>query len=215
MERLDEEVLMAFNIHELSAEVANRGVLRPGKGLAEITVPQGLINAGLGQIGSALKLYCEGFNIPGVQIQTTDNRHYGYGSIEKKPLVPVFPDLILSFRHDGLGEVFTFFKEWMQLIIPFDLKDSGDLSERSGPLNALPFETSYKRDYAVDLILTAFNDAGGAAIRNRFRDAFPIYMSDTPFKWSSKNEYSKFEVVFAYYTWRTEAAIDYGAPGPF
>src|SRR5882757_11438762 len=138
-----------FNINELAAELAGRGILKTNKFKIEFPMPLSLRNntqfSTLSTINNVLSLYCEGANIPGVAILLEDIRRYGYGHTEKKPYAPAFSEVSLTLRSDAGSDVWLFMNAWMKCVLNYE--SYGDFNTASGPIvGQTPGEVGYKYD---------------------------------------------------------------------
>lgn len=201
---------MAFNVNELSAEVAKNGIMRNNKFLVTFPMPLSLRGTtGFSQLtdtNRVLSLYCEGSNLPGIALLMEEVRRYGYGPNEKKPYAPIFTDVNLTFRGDASGNIWTFMNAWMKCSVNYESR--GDFTTPSGPIsNQYPNEVGYKYDpsnnegYATDTTISMFNDIGDETIRVVLREAFPIFVGDIPLNWSARSDYMKIPVTLSFFDW--------------
>lgn len=159
-----------------------------------------------GDIGPIiLPFLTEAASIPGVMLATSDVRRYGYGPTEKKPYLPVFVDQQMTFLGDGSGLVHKFFYKWMNSIVKYDQFPLG----RQGANRLRPFEVEYKRQYAVDITITAIDEVDRKIMEIKLFDAFPIAVGDIGLGWGQTDGYVNIPVTFTYYNWRrTDISID-------
>lgn len=160
---------VTFNPDALRTEIARRGMLRPCKFLVTFpaTISQGIVGAE--KIASVatdgtLSLWCESAVLPGVMLETSPVRRYGYGPIENKPWGVRFNDASLVFRGDAGGAVFQFLHAWARAACDYHYVQS--MTSRTG-INAgqHPFELSYKIEYAADVMISLFDEALGARVQ--------------------------------------------------
>ena len=132
--------------------------------------------------------------IPMFQLGTGTMQRYGYGSIERRPVMPQYQEISLFFLADAGGEIWRFFKNWLKLIVNNDAND-GEI-----------YTLSYKDQYLSDLELTVFDVRGETAFVVTLIDAFPIQLGKLDLKWSDNNQVMRIPVVFTYTNWvETEA----------
>lgn len=169
-----------------------------------VTIPNPRVMQGdIGPI--LLPFLTESCNLPGVQLATSDIRRYGYGPIEKKPYAPIFVDQQMSFLGDASGTVHKFFYKWLNSIVKYDEFPQG----RKGMNGARPFEVEYKREYAVDITISAIDEVDRKIMEIKLYDAFPIALGDVNMSWSQNDGYVSFPVTFSYYKWkRTDISIN-------
>jgi hypothetical protein len=195
---------MAFDIREISAEIAAAGLMRTNKFEMNFTPPIGLLSgqnfSSLQGVDKLMHLYGEQANIPGVALDVAPIRRYGYGPMEKKPFAPIFNDAAFMFRSDAHGLVWKYMQSWMRLVLNYQNQQS--LDAPTGILsNQHPFELAYKSDYITTTWVDVFDDEGKVKIRTVLRDAYPIFIGDVQLSWESKNEYMKIPVTFAFMDW--------------
>lgn len=147
-----------------------------------------------------ISFLCESANLPGVSLQASDIRRYGYGPVERKPFAPIFVDTTLSFLCDASGVVQKYFYEWMNGIVKFDEMPYGG----RGVNGMAPFEVNYKYQYATDILITTVDEANNDIINVRFRDAYPLFMGDIALGWGDTDSISRLPITFTYFNWKIE-----------
>lgn len=196
---------MAFNVNGFRSEINKQnGILKNNKFYVRMPVPRGLFTSPVSNLSKnvsrMLEFWCEGVNVPGVSLQTTEVRRYGYGTIEKKPYVSLNNDITLSFIGDGKGEIWTYFQQWMRLIVNYDVRNG--INGQTGLVSGqMPFELSYKDQYGVDATVHVFDDQGNETIRVVLRDAYPIFIGDIQLNWQDTNSLMRIPVTFTVYDW--------------
>lgn len=217
---------MAFDVRDVSSEIAAAGLLRSNRFEVTFTPPSGLT---IGSVGSAaptvnyqslqgidkvVNLYCEQANIPGIAMDVAPIRRFGYGPIEKKPYAPTFNDASLLFRSDGAGLLWKYLHSWFRLVINY--QNQSGLNAQSGILQGQhPFELGYKQDYVTDITIDAFDDMGNIAIRTVLRQAYPIFIGDIQMAWADKNNYVKIPATFTFIDWYQSDSAPIMAGGEF
>ena len=84
----------------------------------------------------------------------------------------------------------------------------GDLSPQSSGttsyngLNA--FEVEYKNDYAVDIVITCYDERDQSIVICTLRRAFPIFLGDIQLSWAENDSFMRIPVTFTYQTWDLE-----------
>jgi len=204
--------MVGFNVNEFRSEITKKGILKNNKFLVRMYAPRGF-NSSLSNTVRFLEFWCESANIPGVSLSATEVRRYGYGNIEKKPYVTMNNDVTMSFLGDAQGIIWTFFQQWIKLIVNYDMRNgiTGSTGVTSGQA---PFELSYKEDYAVDIHLSIFDDLGNEAIHVLLREAYPIFVGDIQLNWGDTNSIMRIPVTFAVYDWYNENFSQNSATGP-
>ena len=178
------------------------GLQRPN--LFYVTIPNPRILQGdIGPI--LLPFLTESAALPGVSLATSDVRRYGYGPNEKKPYVPIFTDMNMTFLGDNSGTVHKFFYKWMNGIVKFDEFPNG----KSGYNGVKPFEVEYKRAYATDITITCVDEVEKNLIEIKLYDAYPIFMGDVSLNWNDTDSVARIPIGFTYYKWkRTDISIN-------
>lgn len=200
---------MTFNVAEFSARVNELGILKSSNIAVEIFPGNGF---GLRSYGSEfgdpvrnIRFMAEATNLPGVSLATTEIRRHGYGVIEKKPYVPIFTDVNMTFRSDKKGDLYKFFQSWMKMIINFD--GSGSINSVSGLLpNQGMYEIAYKNTYICNLIMTVLDVQQNEPIKIVLTEAYPIFLGEIPMAWQSTNDYVKVPVRFTFKDWYLEGS---------
>jgi len=147
-------------------------------------------------------LLCESAVLPGMALSTSDIRRYGYGPVEKKPYSVVFTDQTFSFIGDNTGAIHAFFYKWMTGIVKGDLSPQSSGTTSYNGLNA--FEVEYKNDYAVDIVITCYDERDQSIVICTLRRAFPIFLGDIQLSWAENDTFMRIPVTFTYQTWDLE-----------
>jgi hypothetical protein len=150
-----------------------------------------------------LAFLSESTNLPGVALQTSEVRRYGYGPTERKPYLPSFIDTNFSFFVDGSGLIQKFFYKWMNGIVKFDETVNGS-GATYGTNTLQPFEVNYKDQYATDILITTVDENNNDIINVRLTKAFPIFMGDISLGWGDTDSISRLPITFTYFNWKIE-----------
>jgi len=202
--------LYGFDIGRFRSILGEADILKPTKWMFSTTVPQGLVNRGAFPTNAArnLQFWASAAAVPGAILVTHDTMRYGYGVAVKRPYSPAFTPLQITFTADGLGASRTFFNQWINLIIPFNLKDGIDspgnqisgISGGGGYQQA--YEVAYPDDYTVDTAtVSAFVDTGEEILRIIMRQAFPVAVSDQRHDWADVGGPARFNVIMQFTDW--------------
>lgn len=196
--------VIGFDIQKFITKVNESGVLKPTKWLFTTVVPPGLKLADNLKAAQDISFWATASSVPGQTFMTQDILRFGYGAVAKYPYMPSFQPLQVTFICDGLGTEWTFFKEWMNMIIYSQGKQSNQGIRSSNPNNPnqLLYEGSYPADYLVDSSeIAAFVDSGEEILRIQLREAYPCSVSDMKMDWNDKGGPASFNVVFMYTDW--------------
>lgn len=194
-----------FNVNTFRANInKNGGLLKNNKFLVRMYSPQGFNSSQeaqtLSQTARFMEFWCESVNIPGVSLNVNEVRRYGYGTIEKKPYASLNNDITMSFLGDAQGSVWTYFQQWLRLIVNYDMRRG--INAATGIADGQsPFELTYKEDYAVDIYLYVYNDMGDEILRIVLREAYPIFVGDIQLNWGDTNSLMRVPVTFTVFDW--------------
>lgn len=198
-----------FNISQFRAHMNKRGFLRNSHFTMYIPMPRGFSddrdsNTKYSKTSEDLIFTIEASKLPGVQIATDEVRRYGIGNFEKKPTVPIFSDIDVLVICDREGKTYDFFQSWLKLIINYDFGKSinGDTGVTRN--QQLPYELTYKEDYAVDALITCYDQEGKESIKIKLLDMYPIFLGDVVLSWSDTNSIIRLPVSFTFRDWRQD-----------
>jgi hypothetical protein len=192
---------MAFNIETFKSRAGRNGFLRTNKFELWITVPP-ILKSGDVNIQDAdnnLKFMCDAVNYPGISLNTHDNRRFGYGAVEKKPNAPTFNDLNIDIIADGDNNNWKLIKKWIQYVNNYNFLNSTEPS----PGNLSFFEVNYKQNYRSTILLRIYHESGPEEPRTivKFKDAFPVSISDIQMNWGDTGNLLRFQTSWSYFTW--------------
>lgn len=196
--------MAGFNIQDFLAEIDNRsGVMRNNRFLVTFPTPRVLLGNGPAlSINRTVEFWCEGVNLPGVQLMQHDVKRWTYGPSEKRPFQTNFNSLQCTFISDGDGDIWTFFNNWLQYIIPHDTENGfNSRSQFSVGQTRYPYELAYKQDYATELNIGVYDIAGNKTINLVCKEAFPSQILDIPLAWQDTNNTVRLSVVFEFIDW--------------
>lgn len=204
--------MRGFNVQEFKSVIdGNRGLLRNNRFLVDIPVPPklaGVLNVGgFSPSTSVLSFYCKAAPLPGIGILTSDVYRYGYGPIERRPYGTVVNDAMMHFYVDGNNFVRKWFRNWIRLIVNPDSERG--INGTFAPTGQSSYEFGYKRDYAVDIKITAFSPEGGEVIGVTLVEAFPNYIGDTMQDWDDRNSNMMLPVSMTFKDWYEDSATTF------
>jgi hypothetical protein len=157
-----------------------------------------------------LELWCKGTNLPGVALVHSEVRRFGYGNFEKKPHVSLNNDVNLQFISDAGASIWTFFQQWMRLIVNYDVRNG--IAGKSGVTGQTPYEVTYKDKYISNVNIIVFDQAGNVAVSVVLREAYPIFIGDIQLNWEDNNQAALVPVTFTMFDWYNERVqTNYGA----
>ena len=194
------------NLNEFKSNL-NRfgGVARTNMFDVRINIPTMLSAAGEGAGGLSsrdISLLCEGATLPGISLNTTPIKRYGYGQVEKKPYLTTYTDQTFTFIGDNSGAVHGLFYKWMNGIVKGDEKTSN--LTVSGYNGLSPYEVEYKENYAVDIVITCYDDTDQSIIICTLYEAFPIFLGDIQLNWADTDQLMRVPVTFTFTHWKLD-----------
>lgn len=173
-------------------------------------MPTGLAAPAGAILPSLLQFYATATNLPGVKINTTDIRRYGYGAMEEKPVEPAFPGIDLVFYGDQQGGVLNYFQQWLNYIVAFDSSKTFTSTNANG---MQPYEVQYKVNYAVGATIELISPAGTICTVVTFNQAFPTFIKDVQLDWEDSKTIMKIPVHFSFYDYFQTSAGSGGVVG--
>jgi hypothetical protein len=189
---------MAFNISEFNATINQHGLQKGNQFRLRIVPPQGIYNEVLGLygniVGRQLEFYCRSVTLPELDITTAEVQHQGFGAISRRPQTMNFPILPVVFNVDEGMRLVKYFHRWSQTIINYD-KGGGSYGNMNGQL---PFEMSYKQDYATTVFCDVFDKAGNIVYTYEFGEAYPVNVGNVEVAWANNDEVLTLAVGFTY-----------------
>lgn len=196
-----------FNIGVFKAELDNKKILRPNLFHVEFSVPPGLLNIESFEQNKetvrTLEYWCETASLPGVILNTYQAQRYGYGSLEQRPILPVFNEIQLAFIFDADTANYSFFYDWISMIINFNMREGPN--ETTGAIagikRTVPFELAYKFDYMTDISIMIYDPTGRLVKKLTLREAFPKAIGDISLSWIDNNSYLRLPVIIAFTDW--------------
>lgn len=189
---------MAFDITQFKAEFSARGgPMRTNRFQMTFPTPLTMLGAGNTAINRSLEFWCDSVSFTGFLIGTHDVRRWTYGPVEKRPNLPNFTQLQCTFINDAENEVWMFFNNWMQSIMPHNAVDGINTQQSGG----MVYELAYKQQYATDLNIILYNEMEEVSTRLVCREAFPSQLPDVPLNWSDINGVFRFQVIFDFLDW--------------
>jgi hypothetical protein len=192
---------MTFNIETFKSRAGRNGFLRTNKFELVISPISTIFSLNESE---NLKFMCDAVNYPGISLNTHDNRRFGYGAIEKKPTSPVFNDLNIDIIADGDNNNWKLIKKWIQYVNNYDFLNF--TSTGPGGLNF--FEVNYKSNYRTTIALNIYHEVGGRPKSViKFKDAFPVSISDSQLNWGDTGNLLRFQTSWSYFTWNEEVLI--------
>lgn len=185
----------SFNINQFRTEIVNSGVLPTNRFLVTFTPPQSL------RTSEALTLRCENATIPGVNFFTSQTIRYGYGQTERRPYLPTFNPITLSFIVDTRSTIIDYFNLWTNSIVNYNVSQGMYSGSPS------PYVMSYKDDYiSKQMQIYVYDYENKRQIKVTLYDAYPLSTTDVSLGWGQENEIMKYSVSLQYTHMTMEAS---------
>lgn len=203
----------------------SKGFMKPSKFNMVFPPPLALLNQKdrtfIANTSRYLQYKIDAIVMPGVDFSLHQVRRFGYGPVETKPWAPMFNDCVVSILCGGLGEEFTFFRRWLNLVLNFhnaynigvDYGNNDDTFDIGGMSHDV-YEVAYKSDYMTDISVMIFRDDGQELIRTTLREAYPVSMSGLQYSWQDGNRIQKLNILFTFLDWHQtnlQPQLDQGA----
>lgn len=187
---------MTNNIGDFVATIANgNSLMRPSQFELSINkMPSWSTSSQFD--GSQIRFYCNETQLPGVSIDTVDQRNYGMGYAEYFPTGVSFSELVTTFYADSQGVLIKFFNAWIRNVVNFD--------PSHGPAEL--FQIQYRDKYLSEVGVTQFDDQGNRILEYNYSEAFPVKIDPIAVRWFSHGEVTEFRVIWKYKVW-TEQSI--------
>ncbi len=144
-----------------------------------------------------MDFFCNTSQLPGVALATRPVTRYGFGASEKKPVFPVFNDLLMTFYNDSGSVNLQFFQDWLNSISNFQFYNT--INDSNNPSTGQQiYELSYKQDYAVEAELHLYDVAGNVQYVVAMRDFFPVMIPEIIMSWENVSQFMQISVMFTF-----------------
>lgn len=176
------------------ADIQTRGIVRSNSFLAYIVPPRKLQS--IYRDTKNFVIRCDSASIPSASFLNYELYRYGYGVQESAPYSVQFEPINLSFIMDSQAEIYTFFYQWMNIIVNYNTKEGLNRGVQSA--SHKPYEVGYKMDYATTVRVAVYNEKTERIISITLNDAFPMSISEISLNWAADNEIVKINVPIYY-----------------
>jgi hypothetical protein len=142
-----------------------------------------------------LRFFCKTVTLPGINLTVNEFRPQGFGLPQSIPLGMTSDSLNCVFMMDSDHKVLSFFHEWMQRVVNYDM--SGGVF--SSVDDTYPYEMGYKKEYALDMEIRFYS----AHDPNSFylctlKDVYPTQIGGLTLSWEDNNSIANLSVNFSY-----------------
>jgi hypothetical protein len=192
--------IQTFNINDFKSEIINNGVLPQNRFIAIFTSPRIL-----GTVDRNLTLRCENASIPGVNFFTSQTVRYGYGQIERRPYLPTFNPITLTFIVDEKSTIINYFNRWTNAIINYNVSSGQYNKIRS---NVMPYELNYKDEWICEQMqIYVYDYSNKKQIMVTLFDAYPLTTTDVSLSWGGGSEAMRYNVSLQYTNMTIEEVV--------
>jgi len=188
-----------FNINAFQTDISNHGYLQTNKFIAAFSSPtcmQGETIDGRSAIDTErlIQVRAESVKIPGIALLQADINRYGQGPTQKMPFNARFTENAITFISDRNGQLYKYFYVWLNKIF--------DTSGTTGQSNqGASYATEYKDNYATDLHVYIYDNAGNQVKEIVMYKAYPESMNDINLSWNDNSQLLKVTVSFTFRDW--------------
>lgn len=152
---------------------------------------------------------------PSVSLRPAAIRRFGYGPMELAPWTPLFNTIKITVLCGGMGEEWTFFRRWVNLISNFHhgYDVASTQQDDPFPINGAPqdvYELAYSADYETDIQLRTYREGpltqgdDQEILRVVIRRAFPVEVATMVYDWADTKKIQEFNITFAFFDWYQE-----------
>ena len=188
-----------MSISDFRSSINNKGVIKTNKFEARFTLRDGhylkdspFVNERL------LTVRCDSATLPGVAFASADGpSRLGYGPVEKRPYMPLFDDLTLTFMVDAGSQVHKIFYEWVNCIVNMEGKGAVELGTARAKTKAVAYEVGYRDSYDSTLELLVYRDTGQRAMTFTAYNVFPMGFPQIGMNWN-EGDILRLSIPFAY-----------------
>jgi hypothetical protein len=152
-----------------------------------------------------LSIRCDSATLPGITLASADGPpRLGYGPVERRPYVPLFDDLTLTFMVDAGSQVHKILYEWINCIVNTEGRGARTLGTARPNTNAVAYEVGYRDNYDSILELLVFKDSGVSTMTFTAYNVFPMAFPQVAMNWN-EGDILRLPIPFAY----TDFTVDY------
>ena len=195
--------MAGFNVNNFRADISKNGVLQTNKFIVAFNSPvcmQGIYfgtkqgTAYTSSVEQLMQLRAESVKVPGVALLQSDINRYGIGPSQKMPFNARFTENAITFVSDRNSQIYMYFYTWLNKIFDF----SGSAYESN---IGASYATEYKDNYATDLHVYVYDNAGNQVQDIVMYKAYPESINDINLSWNDSNNLLKVTVSISYRDW--------------
>ncbi len=188
---------MSFNINDFKAKINQYGGLSRTSFFVVNIYENSIANGPSSESMPTkdLRFFCKTVTMPGINLNVSEYRPNGFGLPQSIPIGMSSDTLNCVFMMDSNHRILSYFHEWIQKVVNFDLS--------SGPFSSigdrLPYEIGYKKDYACNMEIVFYS---AHDIDNFYtctlKDVFPTQVGSINLSWEENNSVATLPVNFSY-----------------
>jgi len=197
-----------------STQRKDEGFLKPNKFNMVFGIPRGL-NGGqdysfIRNAARYLQFKIDAVTWPNVALNAKPLRRFGYGPYELAPFQPLFNTMKITVLCGGMGEEWTFFRRWLNLIFNFHhgYDIASEVQDDPFPIGGVNpqdvYELAYRDDFQTEIQLRSYHESGEEIMRVILRNAFPLAIENMVYDWADNKKMQEFNVGFHFMDWYQE-----------
>jgi hypothetical protein len=200
---------MTFNINDFKAKINQYGGLARTSFFVVSIFEKNIDRPSNQYMPSGdLRFFCKSVNMPSINLAVTDFKPQGFGMAHTMPIGINSDPLSCIFILDSDHKVLSFFHEWIQRVVNYDLS-GGAFSSVD---DKYPYEIGYKKEYALDMEIRFYSTHDeNAFYLCTLKDVYPTQIGSINLSWEENNSLASLPVSFSYSEIRMQAAIT-GSP---
>jgi hypothetical protein len=150
---------------------------------------------------SDLRFFCKTVTLPSVTLETFDHKPSGIGMMQSMPIGITNDPVECIFMLDSQHRIISFFHEWMQNILNYDMSN-GALSANLRDPTHMPYEINYKKGnsgYSMRMTITMFsNSLANSVYTCVLDDVFPKQVGSVNLSWEENDTPATLPISFSY-----------------
>lgn len=140
-----------------------------------------------------LQFLCSSSQLPGVSVDTSSQKIWGYGPSQNIPHGVTFQPINMTFYSDGDGKMLQFFNDWTRSIVSYGSPTQG--------YKGTPYaELQYPENYYTTIDILYYSPVGTDPYLCCYHlmDAYPMGMSPISVSWASSGQLAQITVPITY-----------------
>lgn len=195
---------MTFNINDFKAKMDQYG--GPARtNLFVVSLFSNSINRPSNQYipNGDLRFFCKTATFPGINLTVMDYKPFTYGLKQSITTGMDAEPVNCVFMLDSNHRVLSFFHDWMQRIVNYDVS-GGNLTSVD---NQFPYEMNYKKEYVASMEIRYFSsDNPDNFYICTLEDVFPTQIGSLELSWEDNDSVASLPVNFSYSSMKMQAA---------